>query len=244
MNRICLGLLGLILTTTHLSAQVQQTSNIESYIGFSYNIFLDSFDSGSFKGIETAGTPSVSFRYARSNMFAELRWQQFNFHDDPHWKDPSYLQYDAALDRYIFLNPAYQPVGKQNEFKFNYISLIVGPRFELLKHLSYEIGTSVDYLISHSKKFADFENNPYKEFSLADWGIVQEFNLHFYNRIQTWYNVTEKWRLSAYWEINLPLSDELTKEHSYGSSLGKSVYIEPVKNGAQFFLNFMIEYKL
>lgn len=116
-------------------------------------------------------------------MFAEIRWQQYNITDYPVWKDPTIFQYDSTQNRFIILNPSYVPVGQNNTFKLNYFSLIIGPRFELLKHVGYEIGTSLDILVSEKINYANFENNPYLKWKSPRWAILQEANIHFYNRI-------------------------------------------------------------
>lgn len=217
----------------------------QSHIGFSNNIFLESFAEGEAGTIETANINSYSLRYARTNMFLELRLQRFNINDNPRWNDIGILTYDSTSHSVYVIGGNMNSVGQQNEFTLDYVSLIIGPRFELLKHLAYEIGTSVDYLIHKSTHYANFENNPYLIPNAGNtlWNI-QELNIRFYNRVQAWYDVTDKWRISTYWEFNTPITNELIDAQQFDTNSGKSVRIEPIKNGAQFFLNFMIEYKL
>ncbi len=217
----------------------------QSWVGFSYNVFLESESQGAFDDIVSQNTRSMSIRYARKNMFAEIRWQQFNIKDSPRWKDPIVSYYDSTLNRYVGYEPAYQQVGQSNSFNLNYVRFIIGPRFELLKHIAYEIGSSLDFLVYKRAKYAKFEHNPYYEWEITKSDLhIQTANIHFYSRIQAWYDFTPNWRASLQWEFNIPFQDELLERQGYGSNSGKSVVIEPVTNGAQFFLNFLIEYKL
>ncbi|TNE72652.1 hypothetical protein EP331_06530 [bacterium] len=239
-----MGMLMLLIIALVNQSKAQSDSVKEQFVGLSYNAFLESFSSGVEGDIVYENTHSISFRYARPNMFAELRWQQFNIKDQPMWKDPVIITYDSTSGNYSVLQPSYQRVRQSNQFKLNYVSFIIGPRFELLKHIAYEIGSSIDYRFSEKMTYANFENNPYRKWPIDNDLYIQEWNFRFYNRVQAWVNLTNKFRASVFWEINIPLADELIQGQQYDTNEGKSVKIEPVKNGVQFFLNVMIEYKL
>jgi hypothetical protein len=230
----------ILLTTVGIS-----TSPAQARIGLGTNLFLESATASEGGDIAYEDVTSFSLRYAQKNMFAEIRFLKYDFTDNPRAKDPDSLAYNAQLDEYYMVRPYYEPVANPNRFELTYVSFIIGPRFELLKHIAYELGSSIDVFLYSNNTYGDFENNPYLVRPMLR--TVPEYpdvNISFYSRIQAWYDVTSRWRLSATWEFNTAIDPVLLEDAGFYSNSGKTVNIEEIRFNQKFYLNFLLEYRI